>query len=690
MPTDAQYATRLGSAHQSGFSAVSEFVWNGCDAGGTQIMITAGPMRMPAGRVDCVRVQDNGSGMTQGTMKNSLLRLGQNRDVEHGPHSLNGHGAKKACEHLGEETMYLCKTDECWAVGRMGASANDLSIGNDLSRMTVEFASLDEVSALAKDDAIFHKNPYCTTGAQLRTLLEEIQYPTGTTLLIANRHPGTGFKIEAGRLEDVERDWADMRAKNVPKATSTTMDLAALIARATPPACMYGALLAAGFVAGKAPGAGVDVFVANKQVDVAALNPFDRAAAASGIKPALVTSDDDRFAFAAVWSTDPAESGLVVYADGKNLGIVPGNGGNRTFGKGASGLTGIDYNDVCMTCTDTKCRTLAAQMEEAGAPGGMAQEAMLHYGTACGGGRDLRQALYDMFCGRGVYCFLAAKPRVLKSDDPKETVAENTPFKEGEAFARKALLCFTAKNPSPDPEIAKLLKGFQCYAGLTIAEVRTAKDEAAKKANAEKAAAAAKKYEEKRRAEAEAAAKAAAEKAQREAVNKAKREQDAAAAKLNEQRLREAKAQKAAETKRKKLEAAAAKEAMEAAKERENNDMRAKLAEAQRLLAATEAANAAATLVRVPIATITTGYVPINTTGGRTRAALEATPSDAAGAARGAPRPRLGVAEFAGVCAGACVSRIPVLEARVAELEGHVSKLKAFIEGSGLQAPLGL
>ena len=693
MPTDAQYATRLGSAHQSGFSAVSEFVWNACDACCTQLMIGCGPKRLPTGRVDCLCVQDNGSGMSQATMKNSLLRLGQNRDVQHGPHSLNGHGAKKACEHLGDETMYLSKTDDCWAVGRMGASTNDLSIGNDLSRMTNEFASLDEVAALMPDDPIFYKNPFCTTGAQLRTLLEEIQYPTGTTLLIANRHAGTGFKTEGGRLEDVERDWADIRAKHLPKAPPVSMDLAALIARATPPACMYDALRAAGFVAGKAPGAGVDVFVANKQVDVAALNPFDRAAAASAVKPALVTSEDGRFAFTAVWSADAGESGLVVFADAKNLGIVPGHGGNRTFGKGATGLTGMDYTDVCQACTDTRCRTLAAQMEEAGAPGGMALEAMLSYGSTGGGGRELRQALYDMYCGRGAYCLVAAKPRVLKSDDPKETVAENTPFKEGEAFARKALLCFTAKHPSPDPEITKLLKAFQCYAGLTVAEVKKAKDEAAKKANAEKAAAAYKKHEERRKAEAEAAAKEEADKAQRDAANKAKREQDNAVAKLNEERLRQARAQKAAETERKNQEKAAAKAAAEAAKERENNEMRAKMDEMQRQLAAAKAAEAAAAAaapIRVPIATISTGCAPITTIGGRTRAALEPTHSDAVGASRGAPRPRLGAAAPAGVCAGICASRIPVLEARVAELEGHVTKLKAFIQGYGLQPPPGV
>ena len=114
---------------------MAEFVFNSVDAKATQVFVNAGVMQLPSGiTTDCVSVLDNGAGMSAAMMNGSLLRLGQNEEVEHGFHSLNGHGAKKAGEHLGRETMYLSKTEAGYAVGRMGAGTNELSVSNDLMR----------------------------------------------------------------------------------------------------------------------------------------------------------------------------------------------------------------------------------------------------------------------------------------------------------------------------------------------------------------------------------------------------------------------------------------------------------------------------------------------------------------------------------------------------------------------------
>ena len=130
----------------------------------TQVFVTAGVMQLPSGiTTDCVPVLDNGAGMSAAMMNGSLLRLGQNEEVEHGFHSLNGHGAKKAGEHLGRETMYLSKTEAGYAVGRMGASTNELSVSNDLT-MTAEFASLGEVSALDRAISSSTTTPSAPTG----------------------------------------------------------------------------------------------------------------------------------------------------------------------------------------------------------------------------------------------------------------------------------------------------------------------------------------------------------------------------------------------------------------------------------------------------------------------------------------------------------------------------------------------
>ena len=102
-------------------------------------------------------------GMTEAAMSNSLLMIGQGEGQPHGFHSLNGHGAKKAGEHLGRETMYLSKTEAGYAVGRMGASTNELSVSNDLT-MTAEFASLGEVSALDRAISSSTTTPSAPTG----------------------------------------------------------------------------------------------------------------------------------------------------------------------------------------------------------------------------------------------------------------------------------------------------------------------------------------------------------------------------------------------------------------------------------------------------------------------------------------------------------------------------------------------
>ena len=687
MPTGKAYGTRLGSTHQSGHSAIAELYWNAADAGASQVFLQVGPTRLASGVVvDCVWALDNGRGMTEAVLNGSLLRLGQNEDHAHGPHSLNGHGAKKAAQHLGRETMYLSKTEEGYAVGRMGASTDELSSSNDLSRMTLQRATLDELSALPAEELIFHDNPFCATGPQLRALFEEhLTSPTGTLALIAKRHPGTGFTVDAaGRLLDAERDWAALRSAHVPKASAAAMDLADLVARATAPTCLYGRLRDLGFVSGAAPGAGMDVYVNDALVDVAALNPFDAAAAAGGVTPHIVLSDCGRFAFSAVWAKDrdAAESGVIVLTDGKNLGLVPGHSGNRTLALGASGLSGIAYIAHSMNCSQGKCVDLAKAIEAAGAPAGVALEAMLAYGPNAGNARDKQLAVYSMYTGTGLLCFLAAKPRVLKSDDPKEGCLQDDAYREGMHFAMQQLLRFTATHPAPDGETRKLLAKYAAeFRGCTVAQVVERKKQTAEALAAAQAAT--------RREKAE---RDKAEKAKADAEREEQRKKDAEAHAINKARQDEIDKENKAKAKARRdaLKAAAAKRMRERAEAEAKARADAAAAHEEAINARREAAQARALLAAAVAAAERDRVRP------RDDAEGDGEDDDGAGPASKKAKLRFGGGGAAAGCAG-CAAHAKeakeakeaagALQAQLRKKEANIDLLERFILNLGLRVP---
>ena len=688
MPTSDKYGKRMGFMHKSGYSAVAEYIWNGVDAQATQIFVNAGPMLLPSGAsIECVSVLENGRGMTEAAMSNSLLMIGQGEGQPHGFHSLNGHGAKKACEHLGRETLYLSKTEDGWTAGRMGAGTNELSAVGQMTRMTLQRCSLDAVSALHPGEPIFYNNPFCANGPQLRALFEQIESPTGTLVLVGHHHPNRGFKLnEAGRLLDMERDWAALRASHLPKAAAAAMDLPDLLSRATAPVCLYPRLRELGFVAGAAPGVGVDVYVNDELVDVVRLNPFDAAVAAAGKQPAIVLSDCGRFAFAAVWPADrdTAEAGLTVLTDGKNLGLFPGNGGNRTFGVGTAGLSGMPYLEISANIWNSKCEALAKQAEGVGAKAGLALEAMKAYAVDAANERKKQLHLYQMFSGQGLLCFLAAKQGVLQSDDPKEGCLEDNEYRAAMAFVVQQILRFTMANPAPEATIKKLLAPFAQYGKFTIEEVHEHKRVLA----ANKAAANA-------LARREKAEREAAETAVRNAAARQKAESDKAAAKLQADREEAARKlkreQKAAEKKRKQaIKAAedAARDAEEKAKlererqarererqarERERQERAEALARERKVLAELAASTAEMEEMKLQLAALT---APDGR--GRPRDEDKPSPDDKPGngAARGAPRPRL----------AACADCTAHAKA-AADKDAYIARLQAFIRDNGLQVP---
>jgi hypothetical protein len=547
--------------------------------------------------------------------------------------------------------------------------------------MTAEFASLGEVSALDRDDQLFYNNPFCTDGPQLRALLESIASPTGMLVLIGQRNPNTGFAVDAaGRLMDVERDWAALRVSYIPpKAAPAAMDLTDLLSRSTAPACLHARLHELGFVDGTAPGIGVEVFVNDVRVDVARQNPFDVAAAATGAKPHVVVSPCGQFAFAAVWTgdRDTAESGLIVLTDGKNLGVVPGNGGNRVCGPGANGLAPhITYIEHAMNIAESKCSELASKQELCSAKAGFAHEAMKGYGIGAGGGRDKQLLLHSMFSGRGLLCVLAAKPRVLKSDDPKEGCFEDkATYVPALEFAAQQILCFTAANPAPDACIQKLLAPFKQYRGLSMAEVAAKKRDDAAKA----AAAAATARREKAARNAEQAAVEAAAKAVCDAAAREQAARDLAAAKLEAARRKALKDQQAAERKQadaakaaKAAEDAARASAEQAARERDAKAAASALARERKVLSELAAE-------RAQLAEANAKLAALAEPGGRGRPRDEE-PAEAAaanGAARGAPRPRLLAA-----CAD-CTAHAKA----AADKDAYIARLQDFIRANGLQVP---
>ena len=111
-----------------------------------------------------------------------------------------------------------------------------------------------------------------------------------------------------------------------------------------------------------------------------------------------------------------------------------------------------------MNIAESKCSELVSKQELCGAKAGFAHEAMKGYGIGAGGGRDKQLLLHSMFSGRGLLCVLAAKPRVLKSDDPKEGCFEDkATYVPALEFAAQQILC------SPRPTRRRMPASRSCW-----------------------------------------------------------------------------------------------------------------------------------------------------------------------------------------------------------------------------------